>query len=102
LRTFNYFAIILFQIGYTFSFIKFPSWLFLISGTRLEMLNCDDFAKIELNKGTKNKFNRQVYTFLKLKIMALFGYLPPFSFSFLQKKYTWVKVSMSRATSFSN
>ncbi|CAK5056048.1 unnamed protein product [Meloidogyne enterolobii] len=37
LRTFNYFAIILFQIGYTFSFIKFPSWLLLISGTRLEI-----------------------------------------------------------------
>nr|CAD2177448.1 unnamed protein product [Meloidogyne enterolobii] len=68
LRTFNYFAIILFQIGYTFSFIKFPSWLFLISGTRLEMLNCDDFAKIELNKGRKNKFN----SFLSRCLQLLF------------------------------
>uniref|UniRef100_A0A1I8BED3 Peroxisome assembly protein 12 n=1 Tax=Meloidogyne hapla TaxID=6305 RepID=A0A1I8BED3_MELHA len=54
LRAFHYFSIILFQIGYTFSFIKIPSLLLLISGVRLEILNSDDFARIELNNGRKN------------------------------------------------
>ncbi|KAF7638714.1 Pex2_Pex12 domain-containing protein [Meloidogyne graminicola] len=50
LKAFNYFIIILFQIGYSFSLIKIPSWIFLLSGTRLEIINSnDDFNKNKLN-----------------------------------------------------
>jgi hypothetical protein len=53
LRAAHFLAVFIFQIGYAFSFIKIPSWLLLLSGTRLEMLNSDDFTRINLSNGRK-------------------------------------------------